>query len=144
MGGILIPFVVIFVMAWIPFMDRENKMPGRWPDAREFRWIWSSSLLTFLLIVALLAFQINFGWLRDWVPTINQIWIVLVNPGTILIVVSVIAALLAIKWTDSTRLGVVVFFCCSLVSFIVLTYFGTVHRGPNWDFYWWPSQWPTH
>lgn len=144
MGGIAIPFGVLFVIAWIPFMDRERKMPGRWPDARESWWIWSSSLVTFFLIIALLAFQINLGWLRDWVPTINQIWIVLVNPGTILIAASVIAALLVIKWTGSTRLGVVVFFCSSLVSFTVLTYFGTVHRGPNWDFYWWPSQWPTH
>ena len=33
---------------------------------------------------------------------------------------------------------------CVMVGFFVLTYFATVHRGPNWDFYWWPSQWPGH
>ena len=31
-----------------------------------------------------------------------------------------------------------------LVAFAILTYIGTVHRGPNWDFYWSPSQWPMH
>jgi hypothetical protein len=35
-------------------------------------------------------------------------------------------------------------FTCFLVGFSVLTYFATVHRGPNWQFYWWPSQWPVH
>ena len=27
---------------------------------------------------------------------------------------------------------------------MILTYFATVHRGPNWDFYWSMSDWPTH
>jgi len=31
-----------------------------------------------------------------------------------------------------------------LAGFTLLTYFATVHRGPNWHFYWWPSQWPVH
>ena len=35
-------------------------------------------------------------------------------------------------------------FTCFLVGFTILTYFATVHRGPNWHFYWWPSQWPLH
>ena len=27
---------------------------------------------------------------------------------------------------------------------IVLTIIGTHFRGPNWDFYWSPAQWPGH
>jgi hypothetical protein len=42
------------------------------------------------------------------------------------------------------RHAAVALFTCFLVGFSVLTYFATVHRGPNWLFYWWPSQWPVH
>jgi hypothetical protein len=44
----------------------------------------------------------------------------------------------------SIRQGVVAYAACFIVGFIILTYFGSVHRGPNWQFYWWPSQWPIH
>ena len=49
-----------------------------------------------------------------------------------------------LKRKDSVRLAAVALFTCFLVGFTILTYFATVHRGPNWHFYWWPSQWPVH
>ena len=30
------------------------------------------------------------------------------------------------------------------IAFLVLTVIGTYFRGPNWAFYWSPSQWPKH
>ena len=30
------------------------------------------------------------------------------------------------------------------LSFIVLTVIGTYFRGPNWDFFWSPSDWGGH
>ena len=51
-------------------------------------------------------------------------------------------SLWTVKRTDSTRLGAVALFTCFLVAFVILTYFATIHRGPNWDFYWSSSQSP--
>ncbi len=92
----------------------------------------------------MLAFTVTFGWLRNWFPDINQIWITIVNPGTVLMTFFVMLTFRAVAKTGSTRIGVTVLFTYFLVSFVILTYFASVHRGPNWDFYWWPSLWPTH
>jgi hypothetical protein len=53
-------------------------------------------------------------------------------------------SLYIIRRHNSTRAGAIALFTCFLVSFAILTYVATVHRGPNWDFYWSKSQWPIH
>lgn len=143
-GGIALPGLIVLGLACIPFLDREKSPEGRWPRGAEFRCVALSTLLSFVAIVLVLAFRVRFGWLRDWYPQINQLWIILINPGSLLIALFGLYTLAVIKRTRSTRLGAVAFFCCFLVFFVVMTYFGTYHRGPNWDFYWWPSQWPLH
>ena len=95
-------------------------------------------------VIAMLAFTINCGWIRDWFPAANQILITAINPGTVLAGFVTVLTLLALGITGSTRKSAIVFFTCFLVSFVIMTYFALVHRGPNWDFYWWPSLWPTH
>ena len=45
---------------------------------------------------------------------------------------------------DSTRAGALGLFTCFLCGFLVLTIVGTYFRGPNWDFYWSPADWPVH
>jgi hypothetical protein len=41
-------------------------------------------------------------------------------------------------------MAAIALFTTILVGFVILTYVATVHRGPNWDFYWSKSQWPVH
>ena len=143
-GGIGVPIFLILGLASIPFLDRERGKMGRWPRQRDLRCAAISLTFAFFFIVATLAFRVHFGWLRDWWPGINQFWIILFNPGTLVLAVLTGYALLWVGRTGSTRLGAIAFFCCVLTFYVGFTYFGTVHRGPNWDFYWWPSQWPTH
>ena len=143
-GGVALPLVFIFALVVLPFVEREPGESGRWPGRRETRWIVASTLLALVLNVSILAFRVKFGWLRDWFPNINQLWIILFNPGTVILGLYFISGLMVLKWTGSSRLAAVTSFCGFLVFFVVFTYFGTVHRGPNWEFYWWPSQWPTH
>ncbi len=143
-GGIALPGLIVIGLACVPFLDRETRPAGRWPRGTELRWAVISILLSFAAIVLVLAFSVHYGWLRDWYPRINQLWIILINPGSILMVLFGVYTLAVIKKTGSTRLGAVAFFCSFLVFYVVMTYFGTFHRGPNWDFYWWPSQWPAH
>ena len=51
---------------------------------------------------------------------------------------------LVLQRTRSTRMAAVALFTTILTGFVILTYVATVHRGPNWNFYWSPSQWPVH
>jgi hypothetical protein len=92
----------------------------------------------------MLVFTINLGWLRNWFPNIHQLWIIVINPGSVLVLLYAGWSLWVLKRRNSVRLAAVALFTCFLVGFAVLTYFASVHRGPNWQFYWWPSQWPVH
>lgn len=143
-GGMAIPALSVIGLALIPYLDRSTRQPGRWSDAKERNRIYLSAVFTLALCIATIGVQVRFGWLRDWFPDINQIWIVLINPGTIVMYAVIAMSVFETFRARSTRLGAIVFFTGLLVFYGLFTYFGTVHRGPNWDFYWWPSQWPEH
>jgi hypothetical protein len=91
-----------------------------------------------------LVFTVRFGWIRDWFPGIPQMVITFVNPGTLLIAFCMMWSLWMTHKHNSIRIGAIAMFTCVVVVFIILTYFATVHRGPNWNFYWRMSEWPTH
>lgn len=144
-GGILVPSLVVLGLALIPFLDREREETGVWFSGRRGRRIVLLSLLVgAAAAVASVAVPVNFGWLRNWFPAIPQIVIIAVNPGSLLTAVYAGYSLLVMHWTRSTRLGALSLFTCFLIGFVILTYVGTYLRGPNWDFYWSPSDWPIH
>ncbi len=143
MGGMGIPVIVMVGLGLIPFLDREKEEPGVWFSGRRGRRVALHSLLLAAVLVPLvLAFTIHFGWLRDWFPHVPQLVIILVNPGTLFVAVFAGWSIVVLLRTRSTRLGAIALFTTFLVSFSILTYFATVHRGPNWKFYWSQSQWP--
>ncbi|RJP23903.1 MAG: DUF4405 domain-containing protein [Candidatus Abyssobacteria bacterium SURF_5] len=145
MGGIGIPTLVLIGLGLIPFLDREREPGGLWcaGDGRR-KLALQSALFGTIVVVALLAFTIRFGWLRNWFPGIPQLVIILLNPGTLLVAVFAGWSLYVIRRHNSTRAGAIALFTCFFVAFIILTYVATVHRGPNWNFYWSHSQWPIH
>jgi quinol-cytochrome oxidoreductase complex cytochrome b subunit len=145
MGGLVIPTIVVIGLALIPFLDRRPGGEGVWFGTPGERTVaWQSLLFALTCTVGMLAFTVNFGWLRNWFPEIHQLWIIVINPGSVLVLLFAGWSLWVLKRKDSVRLAAVALFTCFLVGFVVLTYFATVHRGPNWQFYWWPSQWPVH
>jgi hypothetical protein len=87
---------------------------------------------------------IRFGWLREWFPNIPQLVITLINPGTVLTVIYGAYSTWLVKRFNSTRAGALGLFTCFLCGFILLTVIGTYFRGPNWNFYWSPADWPHH
>jgi len=129
----------------IPFLDRETEGTGEWfggPGGwRLVKW---SLLVGFVSSILVEAFAIRFGWLREWFPDIPQLVITFVNPGTVLTLIYAIYSIWAVRRYNSTRAGALALFTCFLCGFIVLTVIGTYFRGPNWDFYWSPSQWQSH
>ncbi len=145
MGGIGIPTIVVFGLMLVPYLDRERDEIGVWFGGRQGRRVclWTAIFAT-AAVIGMLAFTVNLGWLRSWYPHIPQIVITILNPGTILLAIFVAWSLTVMKLTNSTRMGALATFTCFLVAFVLLTYFATVHRGPNWQFYWSQSDWPSH
>ncbi len=144
MGGVGIPTIAILGLVMIPFLDREETAVGRWLGGKDEPNIALRSTAFGLASVILLeAFAISFGWLRDWIPGLPQLIVTFINPGTVLVLLYALWSLGVVRKTGSTRQGAVALFTCFLAGFIVLTVIGVHFRGPNWDFYWSPSMWPT-
>ena len=99
---------------------------------------------TAAVVIGMLVLTVKYGWLRTWYPDISQIVITFINPGTVLVLVFAVWSLIVTMATNSTRMGALALFTCFLVGFVILTYFATVHRGPNWEFFWSQEQWPVH
>ncbi len=145
LGGIGIPTVVILGLMFIPFIDLDSSKVGVWFSGKEGKTITIKSLLfATIFSVALLAFTVKFGWLRNWFPSIPQIVIVLVNPGSFIVLIFCWWSIHVFRKTGSTRMAAIALFTCFLVGFVILTIMGLHFRGPNWDFYWSPSHWPVH
>ncbi len=145
MGGVVLPGLVFLGLALVPFLDREREPGGVWFSGRRGLrvFLWSAAFAA-VVVVALEVLTIHYGWLRTWLPDIHQLWIILANPGTVLAVLFAAWSQGVLRWTRSTRLSAIALFTCILVGFAILTYVATVHRGPNWGFYWSESQWPIH
>lgn len=143
MGGIGIPMIVLLGLGLIPYLDRESEGTGVWfggPGGRPL--VVRSAAFGLSAVILVEAFVIRFGWIRQWWPGSPQLVITLINPGTLLTVLYAGYSLWCLKKYDSTRAGALALFTCFVCGFVVLTLIGTYFRGPNWDFYWWPSQWP--
>jgi quinol-cytochrome oxidoreductase complex cytochrome b subunit len=145
MGGVGIPFIVLLGLGLIPYLDREEQEIGRWFDnGRGRRVALLSFLFSLIVVLGMLTLTVGLGWLRSWFPEAPQILITLINPGTILVIAFMLWSFGFMKKYNSTRIAAISLFTCFLVAYVVLTYFATYHRGPNWDFYWLKSQWPLH
>ncbi len=147
MGGVCIPAIVVLGLALMPYLDREKEDAGIWfSGVRGRRIVLASVAFAVVSVIGMLCFTVSYGWMRNWEATaqIPQIVITFVNPGTILVFLFAVWSIVIVKRTNSTRLGAIGLFTCFLVGFAILTYFATVHRGPNWQFYWSESQWPVH
>lgn len=145
MGGIGIPTLVLLGLALIPYLDLEKQEMGRWFDNKKGKRVaWISFIYTSVITIGMLIFTVNFGWLRNWFPDIHQLVIILINPGTVLVTLIMLWSFYCMVKYKSTRMAAIALFTSFLVAFIILTYFATYHRGPNWDFFWSKASWPTH
>ncbi len=145
MGGVIIPTIVILGLMLIPFLDREQKGIGFWfTDGPGRKWGIFGFLYGLITTVGCLAIAI-LAPMRNIFPTIeSQLFFDLVNPATFLLLLFAGMYFVVLKNTSSTRYAAIATFCAFIIAFVLLTYTGTVLRGPNWDFYWPWQAWPTH
>jgi hypothetical protein len=120
--------------------DRRHRRVVRRPG--RGRLVAQAVVVGFGAALAVEVVAINFGWIREWYQDVPQLVITFVNPGTVLTAIYAVYSLWLIRRHNSTRAGALGLFTCFLCGFILLTIVGTHFRGPNWDFYWSPSQWP--
>ncbi len=145
MGGIGIPTIVLVGLGLIPYLDRETDGTGRWfGGPGGWPLVRFSLVFGFSAAILIEAFAIRFGWLREWFPHIHQLVITVFNPGTVLTAVYAAFSIWAMRRYNSTRAGALALFTCFLCGFVVLTVIGTWFRGPNWEFFWSPVDWPVH
>ncbi len=145
MGGIGIPAIVLLGLALIPYLDRETDGTGEWfGGPGGVRLVLLSAAFGLGSVLAIEAFAIRFGWIRQWWPQVPQLVITLVNPGTILAAAYAWYSLALVRRHRSARAGALGLYTCFLCGFVVLTVIGYVFRGPNWEFYWSPGAWPGH
>lgn len=145
MGGIGIPAIVLLGLGLIPYLDRETEGTGEWfggPGGRAL--VLRSAIFGLVTVIGLEMFAIHYGWIRQWFPHVPQLVITFVNPGTLLTLAYALFSVWSVRKYDSTRAGALALFTCFLAGFVVLTIIGYHFRGPNWDFYWSPAQWPGH
>jgi hypothetical protein len=144
-GGIAVPFLLIASLISIPFLDREESDFGNWFAGKVGKRITLYSLIYALVItIGIITFTIQAGWIRDWIEQPPEILVILINPATVLTLVYMGWAIFILKITASTRMSALALFSCCMVGFIILTILGMWFRGPDWQFYWLPSQWPPH
>ena len=145
MGGIGIPSIVIIGLGLIPFLDREEQGTGEWfGGAGGWPLVKQAMAVGFGASILIEAFVIRFGWLREWFPHVPQLVITCINPGTVLTLVYALYSVWLVRRYNSTRAGALGLFTVFLCGFIVLTIIGTYFRGPNWEFFWSPADWPKH
>jgi quinol-cytochrome oxidoreductase complex cytochrome b subunit len=145
MGGIGIPTIVMIGLGLIPYLDREEAGtgdwfggPGGWPLVQRSLAVGLGAAL------AVEGLVIRYGWIREWFPNTPQLAVTIINPGTLLTVIYGWYSVWLVRRFDSTRSGALGLFTCFLCGFAVLTVIGTYFRGPNWEFYWSPADWPGH
>jgi len=141
-GGIGIPFVILFGLALIPYFDKEKNGFGIWfGDTTGVRITVGSAIYAMICCISTLVLAIAFDWPGSWRGGIGQFVIHFINPGTILMLMFMAWSLFVFHRYNSTRMGATALFTCFIIAVVVFTYFAWGHRGPNWDFYWWPSSW---
>jgi len=144
-GGVVLPAIVLLGLALIPYLDREQNRIGYWlTDQSGRRWGVLGLVWGLLWTVACLAIGILFP-MRSVFPDIeSQLFFDLVNPATLLLLSFVVLYFLVLKLSSSTRTAAIATFCAFIIAFVLLTWTGTMLRGPNWLFYWPWQPWPEH
>lgn len=144
-GGIVVPTLVVIGLCLVPYLDRESETLGVYlHGGKAKRTALTSLLFGGLMAVLAVAVPVNFGWLRQWFPDVNQLLVIAINPGTLLTLAYMVWSVTVYKRSTSTRQAAIALYTCFIVGFMVLTYVGSELRGPNWDFYWSKSDWPLH
>ncbi len=141
-GGIGIPLAALLGLIMVPYIDRDDRDFGRWfEDNTGARVTVGSAVYAIICCIAILILAVGFDWFGAWPEGVENFAIHFINPGTILVLMFTAWSFFVFRIYRSIRKGTIALFTCFIIAVVVLTYFAWGHRGPNWDFYWWPLSW---
>ena len=144
-GGVIIPLLYIIFLISVPFFDKDEKYSGIWFSGQKGKIIMLFSILFSAVVSILLLFiVVKYGWLREWFESVSGFVILMVNPATVSAFLYIIWSVMIGRTTNSTRMAAIGLFTCAMTGLVIYTVTGIWFRGPNWEFYWTPSQWPVY
>ena len=153
LAGVLVPAGALTLIAMIPYFDRDQRDVGKWfgsPNASNIAWF--TGFYTALVLPAEIFFDEFVGvkpsmkmlsealgvpFLRDGVVTDIIVPLILLSVPLMLLLL-----IIYIKWKPSTREVMVCLFTGFVVSYVMLTVFGTFFRGRGMHLFfpWDPNQ----
>jgi quinol-cytochrome oxidoreductase complex cytochrome b subunit len=138
-GGLLVPLLITIALLSIPYIDREKTNIGLWFSGRMgFKVTLYSSILALFSIMMMMVIIVNWGWLRDWIPSFPQGFLIILNPGMIIGFLFVLYAWFITRHYKSIRMGAIALYSCILYGYGIFTAIGIWFRGPDWTFIIWP------
>jgi quinol-cytochrome oxidoreductase complex cytochrome b subunit len=138
-GGILVPLLITIALFSFPYLDKYDKNTGIWfSGSLGFKVTVFSGFFATLLIIIMISILAVFGWVRDWIPSVPNEFIILFNPGTVIALIFATYSWIISKKKGSIRLGMIALYTCILTGFALFTAVGIWLRGPDWEFTFWP------
>ena len=119
-----------------PYVDRNPEGQGAWFTSGQGRRITLWSILIVIPVVLVLTWLNEHYAVRILVPGAPQIWVDLLNPGTILIALFAAGSLYIWRRTGSSRMGALALYSYFLTSYLIYTLIGLYFRGANWAWIW--------
>jgi len=114
----------------IPFLDREEKLPGRWFSGTEgMKTVIISSIFSILVTIVIIILLGFSGWTKHWPFALKM----MINPGTIMLLAYILWSFFILHRSGSTRFSVLALFTSGFWGYIIVTFIGIWLRGPNWE-----------
>lgn len=136
MGGFVIPLIFISFLFYIPWFDRIDEVhQGRWFSGRsglKITWLsvlTGSSVTIFLFLLSLI---IRVPWHQG--STLSIILTMILNPGTLSVMIYFIWTFLVWRFTASRRMTVLALFTTFMTGWTIFMIIGIWFRGVNWQF----------
>ena len=135
-GGVIVPVVAIVGLMSIPYIDRNPEGQGHWFTSRQGRRLTLGSIAAIIPVVLILTYLNEHYAVRKLVPGAPQLWVDLLNPGTLLIALFALGSLYTWWRTGSSRMGALTLYSYFLTAYVIYTVIGLYFRGPNWAWIW--------
>lgn len=150
LAGVIVPGLVLILLAFIPYVDRERTGVGRYfgtPNGKRiaaFAFIYTTVWILFLILMnefvgvrpGIIEPLIGAQGLNLGEPVVNFVVSILIPVVVTLFIPISLVFLVRKGWHASTREIMIALFFFFLASFIVLTIIGTAFRGTGMKLFW--------
>ena len=137
MGGFVIPLLFLSFLFYIPWFDPSGDThQGRWFSGKKgLKITWLSLLVGSGFTILLVALSLFIRIPGHQGSSLTIILTMILNPGTLSVIIYFIWALLVWRSTSSGRLTVMALFTAFMTGWTIFMIIGIWFRGENWQFF---------